>query len=330
MAGLQDHLDDRVDLVLVKQTAHQLEAVLVRGHAGAADVEVAVGDCLVDVVGVLVDQLVDRFGAAAVFVADDVAAVGLDALDHLHRVAADGAAGDQDARALFDGAAALLVLGLDAFGQGVDLVDGLAAVKLKVGAVQHRVQVGACHRRRVQLHQLIEVAQGQAVLVGKVHLLAQLFLGDLDAEFFFQLVFEGDDLLAPELAAHRGLAVWQLHDVGILDLAEHLVHLLLAVAGGLADNQVGEVEEGALLGLGKAVAGFDQRAEVARQVLLRFRDGLVGEGAQADRDGAGGHDDLGGGVGAEGADKGDVLLLDFVGVQEGIAALFAEFFEDVR
>ena len=330
MAGLQDHLDDRVDLVLVKQTAHQLEAVLVRGHAGAADVEVAVGDCLVDVVGVLVDQLVDRFGSAAVFVADDVAAVGLDALDHLHRVAADGAAGDQDARALFDGAAALLVLGLDALGQGVDLVDGLAAVKLKVGAVQHCVQVGACHRRRVQLHQLIEVAQGQAVLVGQMYLFAQLFLGDLDAEFFFQLVFEGDDLLAPELAAHRRLAVWQLHDVGILDLAEHLIHLLLAVAGGLADNQVGEVEEGALLGLGKAVAGFDQRAEVARQVLLRFRDGLVGEGAQADRDGAGGHDDLGGGVGAEGADKGNVLLLDFVGVQEGIAALFAKFFEDVR
>ena len=140
-----------------------------------------------------------------------------------------------------------------------------------------------------------------------------------------QLLLKLDNFLFPQLQSFRALAVGQLHHIDGLEFAQHFIHLLFAVAGGFAHDQVGKIEEGALVGFGKAVAGLDQGAQVAGQVLFGFGDGFAGHGAQAHHSGAHGHGQLLGQIGAEHAHKGNALLLHLHGGDKGFFPLFVEF-----
>ena len=66
-------------------------------------------------------------------------------------------------------------------------------------------------------------------------------------------------------------------------MIQQLIHLLFSVAGGLPYDQVGKVGVRAFIGNGKPVAGFDQRAQVFRQIRFRRRDRFCAHAAQAHR-----------------------------------------------
>ena len=222
----------------------------------------------------------------------------------------------------------MCIFRLDLGDDCADLVRQLDLIKAEGGTVQNTEQVLAQNRNRLNLGQRVKFFHRAANLVHDLDLFADCLVGDGGLKVGFQLFLELDNLLGPQLQALGALGVWQLHSVHWLELTEVFVHLLLAVAGGLADNQVGEVEVRAFVGLGKAVAGFDQRAEVARQVLFRVRDGFIRGGAQAYDAGSHRHRNLLREVGAEGADEGNVFLLQLVGSHEGFLTHLAEFAEN--
>ena len=85
-------------------------------------------------------------------------------------------------------------------------------------------------------------------------------------------MFEGVELL--------GL-LRQFEHIHRLGRAHQLEHLLLAVAGGLRHNQVRPIQEGVLPCDLVAEGGFDQRAEIGRQMLFRSRDSGRRSAAQA-------------------------------------------------
>ena len=62
----------------------------------------------------------------------------------------------------------------------------------------------------------------------------------------------------------------QMQHVDGLQLAQQLVHFLLAVAGRFAHDQIGKVGVRALVRHGKAVAGLDEQAQVCGKVSLIF------------------------------------------------------------
>ena len=154
----------------------------------------------------------------------------------------------------------------------------------------------------------------------------KLFVGDRGAAELFQPLLERRDLMFPELEAQRVFpALRQLHHVRGAQLAQQLVHLLLAVAGGLADDQVTEVEVGTGVGEGESIAGFYERAEVARQVLFRRGDRFFAGAAQRDGDAARGVDQLPRRKRAVGADHGTPRLFQLFyshrAVMDGLAHL---------
>ena len=100
--------------------------------------------------------------------------------------------------------------------------------------------------------QVLQPQQGLGDLVVQVDLVADGLLGDGGLKAPLQFLLEPDDLPAVHGNALLGLPVGQLDDVDGLELSQHLIHLLLAVAGGLAYHQIGEVEEGTLVRLGEA------------------------------------------------------------------------------
>ena len=110
---------------------------------------------------------------------------------------------------------------------------------------------------------------------------AQRRLGNRRAKPGLNHLLQAQDLRFPQRAGSGGAgAVRQLHDVDRLELGHVLVHLLFTVAGGFPDPQVREIEVRAFIGFAEAIAAFDQRAEVARQIFFRFLDGFIGGGAQ--------------------------------------------------
>ena len=110
------------------------------------------------------------------------------------------------------------------------------------------------------------------------------------------------ELGAVERDVLRALHLRKLHDVDVVHLAEQLVGLLLAVARGLADDQVRLLDVGADAGELEAHERLDERAGVARHDALDLVVAELGAGAQADAPGAGRADDLLGHVEAERAD----------------------------
>ena len=96
--------------------------------------------------------------------------------------------------------------------------------------------------------------------------------------------------------------VGNIHDVHVLLRGKELVGLLLAIAGVLADYQVARLDVGADLAQLKAGKALDERASVARQVLLDFVGCPVGTRAQAHGDAVAGKHDLLGHVHTERTD----------------------------
>lgn len=86
-------------------------------------------------------------------------------------------------------------------------------------------------------------------------------------------------LRQPEAVLSLALAHRQMHDVPRLNAANQLEHLL-AVAGGLAQQQFRSCEEGADVRDGVAVSQLDERAEIDRKRQLRCRDRLLSLAAQ--------------------------------------------------
>ena len=108
------------------------------------------------------------------------------------------------------------------------------------------------------------------------------------------------------------------------DVGEQLVHLLLAIAGGLAQDHVAEVGEGAFVGEREAVGALDERAEVFRQHGLGIGDGFVVHAAQAHRTRSRGVHQLKRAVRAQVAAQLAAFLLVVHGVDEAGAARLVE------
>ena len=78
----------------------------------------------------------------------------------------------------------------------------------------------------------------------------------------------------------------------LLAARHQLIHLFLPVARRLADNEIGKVGIRALVAHIKAVARFDERAEIARQIDLRGRDRLGAHTAETHGEHPGGVQNL--------------------------------------
>ena len=127
----------------------------------------------------------------------------------------------------------------------------------------------------------IEVGQRPAFAIFQYDGFTQRCFANGRGEPGFNHLLQTLDLCFPQRAG-GGVAgaVRQLHYVYRLEFGHVLVHLLFAVAGGFADHQIGEIKVGAFIGFAEAVAAFNQRAEIARQVFLRLFDGFIRSGTQ--------------------------------------------------
>ena len=109
---------------------------------------------------------------------------------------------------------------------------------------------------------------------------------------------------------------------------KQLVHFLFAVAGGFPDHQVREIEVGAFIGFAEAVAAFNQRAEVARQIFLRFFNGFIRGGTERNHNRTGCHRDLLRHKGAVGANQRNAALLEIHDGEKAFLASFRELIEN--
>ena len=117
---------------------------------------------------------------------------------------------------------------------------------------------------------------------------------NLDAALFLDLGGKLFNLGLPGHERRLVVHVGDIHDVHVLLRGKELVSLLLAIAGVLADYQVARLDVGADLAQLKAGKALDERASVARQMLLDLVGRPVGTRAQANGDAiAGKHDLLG-------------------------------------
>ena len=76
--------------------------------------------------------------------------------------------------------------------------------------------------------------------------------------------------------------IGQVHKVERFDAPEKLVHLFLAVAGGLSDQKIACREKRACIGNSIAIARFNQRAQVGRKGPFRIGDRFFLFAAKAD------------------------------------------------
>ena len=124
------------------------------------------------------------------------------------------------------------------------------------------------------------------------------------------------------------LAVGKFHDVDRLEFSQELVHFFLAVAGSFSYDQIGKIEEGALICEGKTVAGFDKGAEIAGEIPLCILDGFIRGGAQTHHAGPHCHGDLLGEVGAEHTDYWDTVIFQLFYMEKRSFSLVGKFSED--
>ena len=279
MASLQNDLDNAVDLILFKQTVEQVEAAGVGRHAGTGDIDISLCQSLVYVGICLVYQLVYRSCTAAVLIAYDYAAVFFDSANDLGCRTSDGRTCEQDALAAFILLGIIFVL--DLLCQSSYISCCLGHVETELNTVEDLMHFHTAHGRGIHLLQAIELLKSLALLVYDMDRLADIIFCDGCIKLLFENALKALDLFLEELCAHLTLLVGELEDMNILELCKHLIHLLLAVACCLADDKIGEIEEGALVGLGKAVARLDKGAKVAGQILLGIGNCFACLGAEA-------------------------------------------------
>ncbi len=162
--------------------------------------------------------------------------------------------------------------------------------------------IAAGDERRVALAQLGQAQQGLPLGVDHFDRLAQRVLGDLSSRKLLEARSQAAHLFPPQAAVGVRLTLRQLHHVHGLEVIQDLVVFLLAVAGGLAHQQVAGLDVRAYLGQLETQRGLDEGADVTGQVLLGLLGGDLGPGTEAHADAAGGDDQLLRHVGAEGPD----------------------------
>ncbi len=157
---------------------------------------------------------------------------------------------------------------MDALRHGMQFINQGGFVETKSGAVHHFQDVAAAERRRIELPETIKVGQRPALAIFQHDGFAQRRLANRRAKSGLNHLLQAQDLRFPQ-CARGGIAgaVRQLHDVDRLELGHVLIHFLFAVAGGFPNHQVREIEVGTFIGFAEAVAAFDKRAEVAREIF---------------------------------------------------------------
>ena len=112
------------------------------------------------------------------------------------------------------------------------------------------------------------------------------------------------------------MSLRQMENVSRTDAIQQLIHFLLAVAGGLTHDQIGEIGVGTLVRQGEAIAGLDQGAQILGQMGFCRGNGLIAHTAKADADKAGSIQNFSRGKGAENARHSAAILLDLLDPQE--------------
>ena len=186
-------------------------------------------------------------------------------------------------------------------------------------------QVDAAHGRRLVGLQRKHVELGRTQAVATTDGSAQIIVGNRDAVEVLELLLEQTALLVPALALVGSIAALRkMQNVRALELVEQLVHLLLAVAGGLTDDHVAKVRKRALLRIGKTIRRLDERAQVCRQHLLGLGNHLVGRAAQRHARSPRGIDNLERRVAAQKTDQAITRLLIILDANKRRLALLVE------
>jgi hypothetical protein len=139
---------------------------------------------------------------------------------------------------------------------------------------------------------VMQAPQSSALCLDERGGLRERLRGDGHSRLLLQLHLQASELVQKQRAPQRGLLLRHLHDVGGVILGQELVHLLLAVAGGLPDDEIAGLDVRTGAAHLEPEGGLDQGAGIARQHLLRIRDGELRAGAEPHRYGAGGQDQV--------------------------------------
>ena len=169
---------------------------------------------------------------------------------------------------------------------------GAAHRVVEEGDLHHEQSVLAADGDHVCLAGLVDAGQGPALVVDDLDGLAELLCRDGVAGGLLDDVLEGGDLVGPLGDVFLALHLRHVHDVDRGLLGHDLIGLLLAVAGGLAHEEVGDAEEGAGLADKRAHGGLDQRAGGLGEDLLAVGDPELRAAAQAGHDAVSCDDDL--------------------------------------
>ena len=318
---MQHHLDHAVHLILRHKAAQVVKTRRVGRHDGAVDLQVAFRQSTVRVTRLIHHELL-RPGPGTVVRTDVVRPHLLQAADGLLPYARRGAACDEHA------GPAPGVLPNAAFELPRDVLDLLHQVvvsEVEVHGLRHGADLVAGDRRRLGLCHLVEPHKGPPDAVAVDNGVVQFLLRDLHVEELFQKTRRRVHLLRPGVQSHRLIpSLGQVQDMHGLKGVHELVHLLLAVAGRLGQDAVGEEKVRALIRHRHAVAGLDQRAQRPGQHGLRLGDALLALAAEPHGDGPGGADQLRGRVGTEGPDDLLAPLLRLVERHERGLAFFVK------
>ena len=304
-----------------------VETSFVGRHDGAVDLQVPFGQGLVGVL-VLVDHEPKRPGPGAMVGADVIGPHVLHPANQLLAQPRVGAARKQNPRTT-SGCFADAVPELPRF--FLELLYQAVVREVEVGGLGDRRQLVPRDGGRLGLGDLIKLYERLPHAISVDDGVVELILGDLDAEEVLKKPRGQANLLRPGLHGKGVIpALGQLHDMNRLDLAQKLVHLLLAVAGRLGKHPIGEVEERALVGHGQPVTGLDQRAQGLGQPGLGLQDPLLAVAAEPYGNGPRSVDQLGRGIGTEGPH--DLLppLFYLVKRQEGVSPLLIVSLEVLR
>ena len=154
-------------------------------------------------------------------------------------------------------------------------------------------QLPAGERRRIGDHQVGQLPAQAALAVHQADGLAQLVVGDVDAEARLQVLLELAHFVHPMSSASGSL--------GLLRQFEHIHRLGAPSSSNIfflpsqvvsATTRSAQFRNGILAGDVVAEGGLDERAEVGGQELFGGWDGGGRAAAQADRHAAGRQDDL--------------------------------------
>ena len=278
MAARKGDIEHGVGVKFLDERGDHIEPAAVRRHHGAADGEIGVGNGGENVFRLGVYAAARRFDARAVFKADDLRARALRRAEHLLVYAADRAAGDEKPRPPCRGGGLCFP---QTRGKLLHMRHSVREVKVESQPVENLIKLRAGNGRGVGAQHFHEMRAGLAQRVSLPRRGAQRIVRDLRAEALFKIFLQPPHLGAPHIARIRKIdALRQMQQKELLAARHQLIHLFLPVARRLADNEIGKVGIRALVAHIEAVARFDERAEIARQIDLRCRDRLGAHAAE--------------------------------------------------